>query len=237
MLSRSAIPGRETHMKSRTSMLFAGALFSVISVSLLAGCAGKNDPINAASQADKKAGVAIPSITETKAIAEEAFIYGLPIVMNYAVMNEFVVDKNSGQYKAPFNRLATKPRLHLQGHGRRHAQQRHAVFDALAGSARRADGDLGAGGGKKALLLGAVDRWQYLQLRLHWQSRHWQRCRRLSGRRPRLERRDARRIKKVFHSTTPFALTIFRTQLFNAEDMPNVVKVQAATRRSRSPRS
>ena len=34
-------------------------------------------------------------------------------------------------------------------------------------------------------------------------------------------------IKKVFHSTTPFALTIFRTQLFNAEDMPNVVKVQA----------
>ncbi len=34
-------------------------------------------------------------------------------------------------------------------------------------------------------------------------------------------------IKKVFRSTTPFALTIFRTQLFNAEDMPNVVKVQA----------
>ena len=34
-------------------------------------------------------------------------------------------------------------------------------------------------------------------------------------------------IKKVFHSTTPFSLTIFRTQLFNPSDMPNVVKVQA----------
>ena len=34
-------------------------------------------------------------------------------------------------------------------------------------------------------------------------------------------------IKKVFQSTTPFGLTIFRTQLFNAGDMPNVVKVQA----------
>ena len=34
-------------------------------------------------------------------------------------------------------------------------------------------------------------------------------------------------IKHVFHSTTPFGLTIFRTQLFNADDMPNVVKVQA----------
>src|SRR6202030_1094923 len=32
-----------------------------------------------------------PGIAETKAIAEEGFIYGLPIVMNYAVMYEYVV--------------------------------------------------------------------------------------------------------------------------------------------------
>ena len=37
-----------------------------------------------------------PSIRESKAIAEEGFIYGLPIVMNYAVMYEYVVDRNSG---------------------------------------------------------------------------------------------------------------------------------------------
>ena len=34
-------------------------------------------------------------------------------------------------------------------------------------------------------------------------------------------------IKQTFASSTDFALTIFRTQLFNPEDMPNVVKVQA----------
>ena len=34
-------------------------------------------------------------------------------------------------------------------------------------------------------------------------------------------------IKKVFPSTTPFALALFRTQLFNPGDMPNVEKVQA----------
>ena len=34
-------------------------------------------------------------------------------------------------------------------------------------------------------------------------------------------------IKKVFTSTTPFALAPIRTQLFNPDDMPNVVKVQA----------
>ena len=42
---------------------------------------------------------------ETKAIAEEGFIYGLPIVMNYAVMYEFAVDKKSSQFKAPFNEI------------------------------------------------------------------------------------------------------------------------------------
>ena len=29
---------------------------------------------------------------EAQAIAEEGFIYGLPLVMNYAVMNELVLD-------------------------------------------------------------------------------------------------------------------------------------------------
>ena len=46
---------------------------------------------------------ALPGLIETKDIAEEGFIYGLPIVMNYAVMHELCVDKNSGQYKGPFN--------------------------------------------------------------------------------------------------------------------------------------
>ena len=71
-----------------------------------------------------------PDIREAKAIAEEGFIYGLPIVMNYAVMYEYSVDKNSGQYKAPFNQIKNEARVyHLQGHRRHNPQQRHAVFD------------------------------------------------------------------------------------------------------------
>ena len=34
-------------------------------------------------------------------------------------------------------------------------------------------------------------------------------------------------IKKVFRSTTQFSLAAYRTQLFNPDDMPNVVKVQS----------
>jgi hypothetical protein len=42
------------------------------------------------------------SAAETKAIAEEGYIYGLPIVMNYVVMHEYSVDTKGSQYKAPF---------------------------------------------------------------------------------------------------------------------------------------
>src|SRR6266496_3772172 len=91
---------------------FTSAAFaSAIAVTVLIGCNKKSDVISSAERADKKAGTAAPGITETKAIAEEAFIYGLPIVMNYAVMNEFCVDKNSGQYKAPFNQINNEARV------------------------------------------------------------------------------------------------------------------------------
>lgn len=36
---------------------------------------------------------------------EFAHIYGLPIVMNYAIMYDYAVDKNSGQFKAPFKQI------------------------------------------------------------------------------------------------------------------------------------
>src|SRR6478672_10003289 len=49
---------------------------------------------------------------ETKAIAEEGFVYGLPIVMGYAVMYEYAVDKNSSQFKAPFNHIKNEARVY-----------------------------------------------------------------------------------------------------------------------------
>jgi hypothetical protein len=52
------------------------------------------------------------TLAETRAIAEEGFIYGLPIVMNYAVMYEYAVDRDSGQFKAPFNEIRNEPRVY-----------------------------------------------------------------------------------------------------------------------------
>jgi hypothetical protein len=44
-------------------------------------------------------------------IAEEAFVYGFPMVMGYGVIYEFFIDKGSAQFKAPINQLANEGRV------------------------------------------------------------------------------------------------------------------------------
>jgi len=67
--------------------------------------------VAASSQAGKALAQGRPGIVKAAEIAEAGFIYGLPLVMNYDVMNQFVIDKNSGQYKAPFNTIANEARV------------------------------------------------------------------------------------------------------------------------------
>jgi hypothetical protein len=69
------------------------------------------------AQTEKKdvaKGTAAPSVAETRAIAEEGFIFGLPIVMNYAVMYEYAVDKRSPEFKAPFNQIKNEARVFVR---------------------------------------------------------------------------------------------------------------------------
>jgi hypothetical protein len=46
-----------------------------------------------------------PRFFGAKDIAEEGFNFGLPLVMNYGVMYEYIIDRKSPQFKAPFNRI------------------------------------------------------------------------------------------------------------------------------------
>jgi hypothetical protein len=49
---------------------------------------------------------------DVQKIAEEAIIYGFPMVMSYGVYYESFVDKASSQYKAPFNELYNTARVY-----------------------------------------------------------------------------------------------------------------------------
>src|SRR5438067_13667281 len=87
-------------MKIKTSNAVALTLLCVLAATLVTGCEKKS-----------ASGVAAPSLEETRVIAEEGFVYGLPIVMNYAVMNEYAVDTKSSQFKAPFNEINNMHRV------------------------------------------------------------------------------------------------------------------------------
>jgi hypothetical protein len=193
-----------------------------------AGGDKKGDAISAAEQADKKAGIAAPGIAETKAIAGEGFIYGLPIVMNYAVMYEYCVDHNSGQYKGPFNQIHNEARVFTYKDTAIVTPNSDTPYSLLWLDLRAEPFVLSVPAVEKkryyAVMLcdGNVFNYGYIGSRATGNEAgdylvvgpDWK------GKTP-------AGIKKVFRSSTQFSLVAYRTQLFNPKDMPNVVKVQA----------
>src|SRR3954465_14968886 len=197
--------------------LFRSAALAAITVTATAPV-----PANAQAKAEW------PDIREAKAIAEEGFIYGLPIVMNYAVMYEYSVDKNSGQYKAPFNQINNEARvftykdtavvtpnsdtpysiLWLDLRAEPIVLSVPAVEKSRYYSVMLCDGNTFNYGYVGSRATGG-DAGDYLVVGPNWQGT------------------TPPGIKKVFQSSTQFSLVVYRTQLFAPEDLPNVVKVQA----------
>jgi hypothetical protein len=116
-----------------------------------------------------------PDIREAKAIAEEGYIYGLPIVMNYAVMYEYAVDRNSGQFKAPFNEINNEARVFTYKDTAVVTPNSDTPYSTLWMDLRAEPMVLSVPGrGEIALLLRPALRRQHLQLRLRRQPRYRQ---------------------------------------------------------------
>jgi len=201
---------------------------SVFALVLLAGCDKKDDAISAADQADKQAGVPAPGIEETKTIAEEGFIYGLPLVMNYAVMYEYAVDKDSGQYKAAFNVIKNEARVFTYKDTAVVTPNSDTPYSFLWLDLRAEP---------VVISVPAVEKGRYFAVQLEDGNtfNYGYIGSRTTGSDggnflvvgPGWKGETPAGIKDIFHSTTQFALSGFRTQLFNAADMPNVEKIQS----------
>lgn len=204
------------------------ATLSAFSLVLLAGCDKKADPVSAAAQADQQSGIQAPSIEQTKAIIEEGFIYGLPIVMNYAVMYEYAVDKDSGQYKAAFNQIKNEARVFTYKDTTIVTPNSDTPYSFLWLDLRAEP---------MVISVPPVEKNRYFAVQLEDGNtfNYGYIGSRTTGSEggdylvvgPDWKGETPAGIKDVFHATTQFALSGFRTQLFNAEDMPNVVKIQA----------
>jgi hypothetical protein len=165
---------------------------------------------------------------ETKAIAEEAFIYGLPIVMNYAVMYEYAVDRNSGQFKAPFNQINNEARVFTYKDTAVITPNSDTPY-SIAWLDLRAE--------PIVLSVPAVEKGRYYSVMLCDGNtfNYGYIGSRATGNDPgdymvagpSWKGEPPAGIKKVFRSSTQFSVAAYRTQLFNPRDMPNVVKIQS----------
>ena len=77
----------------------------LIAAALAGGCSKKDDAVTQAAKTDVAQGVPAPSLEQTKAIAEQAYVYGFPMIAAYKAMYEFNVDKASPQFKTGFNQV------------------------------------------------------------------------------------------------------------------------------------
>ncbi|MCG5234450.1 DUF1254 domain-containing protein [Xanthobacter oligotrophicus] len=169
-----------------------------------------------------------PGFFKAKDIAEAGFIYGLPLVMNYGVMYEYVVDKNSGQFKAPFNQIYNEARVFTYQDTSVPTPNSDTPY-SLAWLDLRAE--------PQVISVPAVDPKRYYSVQLVDGNtfNYGYIGSRATGNDagdflavgPRWTGETTPGIRKVFRASTDFALTIFRTQLFDAADIDNVKKVQA----------
>jgi hypothetical protein len=169
-----------------------------------------------------------PDVREAKAIAEEGFIYGLPIVMNYAVMNEYSVNKNSGQFKAPFNQIKNEARVFTYQDTSIVTPNSDTPYSFLWMDLRAEP---------IVISVPAVEKSRYYAVQL--EDGNTFNYGYIGSRSTGSEAGDylvvgpdwngatPPGIKKVFRSTTQFSVAGFRTQLFGPDDMDNVKKVQA----------
>ncbi len=218
-------------MKLSKRFLVTAGLCSLVGLSPFGFSQARADVVTAAAEADKAAGIKAPGMAETRAIAEEGFIYGLPIVMNYAVMYEYAVDRNSGQFKAPFNQIKNEPRVFTYEDTAVVTPNSDTPYSFLWMDLRAEP---------LVLSVPAVEQNRYYALQLEDGNtfNYGYIGSRATGNEagdymvvgPDWQGETPAGIKDVFRSTTQFSIVGYRTQLFNPADMPNVEKVQAGYR-------
>jgi hypothetical protein len=165
---------------------------------------------------------------EAQQIAEDAFIYGFPMVMNYGTLYEYAVDKSSSQYKAPFNRIHNTARVFTPKDTAIITPNSDTPYSLLWMDLRAEP---------IVLSVPEVEKGRYYSVELF--DLYTFTCgyigTRATGNKagkymiagPSWKSETPPGIDKVFRCETEFSLAAYRTQLFGPRDIDNVKKVQA----------
>jgi len=180
---------------------------------------------------------AVPSMAHAQVakgraeLAEEAFIYGFPMVMNYAVFHDYFIDKSSPSFKAPVNQLYNTARVYTPQDTTIVTPNSDTPYSFVAMDLRAEP---------FVVCNPEIEKSRYFSVQLvdlytfnfgYIGSRttgNGAQCNMIAG--PGWKGEEPEGISKVFASETDFSFAIIRTQLFNPADIENVKKVQAGYR-------
>ena len=168
---------------------------------------------------------------EAKAIAEEAFVYGFPLVMNYAIFHEYFVEEGGPQYKTTTNRIYNTGHVYTWKDTAVVTPNSDTPY-SFVGMDLRAE--------PFVLCNPAIEPSRYFSIQLidmytfnygYVGSRttgNEAGCFLVAG--PDWKGEKPAGINEVFESETRFSIALVRTQLFDQADLDNVKKIQSGYR-------
>ena len=165
---------------------------------------------------------------EARAIAKDAYVYGFPLVDSYRIQYAYFQDKSSPEYKAPWNTLYNTARVYTPADTAIQTPNSDTPYSFI-GMDLRAE--------PLVLTVPAIEKDRYYSIQLidaytfnfdYIGSRATGNdagSYLIAG--PNWNGEAPAGIKKVIKAETQFVLALYRTQLFNPEDIENVKKIQA----------
>lgn len=207
----------QTRTSSYWALLVAGALLGYLA--LASEPARSLEPKEAPEKGTK---------SETKQIAEEAYIYGFPMVMNYLTVYQYFLDKSSSQYKAPFNQIYNTARVYTPKDTAIVTPNSDTPYSFVAMDLRAEP---------FVLSLPEIEKSRYYSVQMidMYTCNYGYIGSRATGNSaghyliagPNWKGEKPEGIAKVFRCETDFSVALYRTQLFNPADIANVKKIQA----------
>lgn len=168
------------------------------------------------------------SAEEARAIAKEAYIYGFPMVDNYRIQHSYFVDKGGPEYKAPWNVIFNNARVYTPDDTAIQTPNSDTPYSYVGA-------DLWAE--PLVITVPEVEEGRYYSLQfidMYTFNFAYVGSRAtgngagsflLAG--PNWQGEKPAGVKEVIRSETQFAFVLYRTQLFDPDDIGNVERIQA----------
>ncbi|MCI3206380.1 DUF1254 domain-containing protein [Pandoraea capi] len=167
------------------------------------------------------------TLTPLEKLAREAYIYALPMVENYYSIYQYAVDRDNSQFKAPFNRIGNVARVFAPEDTGVVTPNSDTPYSFMMADLRAEP---------LVVTLPPIEAGRYYSVQLidlytHNVGYLGTRVDGNGGGRfllagPSWNGDTPAGIRRVVRFDTSIACTLFRTQLFDAADLPNVVAIQ-----------